>query len=101
MQLTPLLCSAHRAQVGVGSGIKCGVNLWRARKDIQDLHAAWEHLLTPAQVACRRRELAVRVSLKGHARTHLALRLCFFLLMAVLALAMHALMISVTPLEEL
>jgi 3-ketoacyl-CoA synthase len=87
--------------VGVGSGIKCGVNLWRARRDITDLHPAWEHLLSPAEAACRRRELAVRVSLSGHARTHLWLRLMFFVLMAWLAAGMHLLMITVTPLEEL
>ena len=30
-------------QVGVGSGVKCGVNVWVALRDIDDVHAAWEH----------------------------------------------------------
>jgi len=32
------------AQVGVGSGIKCGVNVWVALRDIQEeVHDAWMH----------------------------------------------------------
>jgi 3-ketoacyl-CoA synthase len=28
-------------QIGVGSGIKCGVNVWRAVRDIHDVQDAW------------------------------------------------------------
>jgi hypothetical protein len=31
-------------QVGVGGGMKCGVALWVALKDIKDPHACWDHL---------------------------------------------------------
>lgn len=31
-------------QVGVGSGVKCGVNLWRARRDVHEVHDAWKHV---------------------------------------------------------
>jgi len=31
-------------QVGVGSGVKCGVNLWKAKRDVHEVHEAWEHV---------------------------------------------------------
>jgi hypothetical protein len=31
-------------QVGVGGGMKCGVALWVALRDIKDDHACWDHL---------------------------------------------------------
>jgi 3-ketoacyl-CoA synthase len=30
-------------QVGVGSGVKCGVCVWRAARDVRDVHCAWSH----------------------------------------------------------
>jgi len=30
-------------QVGLGSGPKCGVNVWCALRDIHDAHDAWAH----------------------------------------------------------
>lgn len=33
-------------QVGVGSGIKCGVNIWRALRPVRDAHDAWAHRLS-------------------------------------------------------
>jgi hypothetical protein len=29
-------------QIGVGSGVKCGVAVWRALRDVHEPHAAWE-----------------------------------------------------------
>ncbi|KAG2493794.1 hypothetical protein HYH03_008014 [Edaphochlamys debaryana] len=34
-------------QVGVGSGVKCGVNVWQALRDVHEVHPAWAHLRTP------------------------------------------------------
>jgi len=31
-------------QVSVGTGVKAGVNVWRALRDVKDTHLAWEHL---------------------------------------------------------
>lgn len=31
-------------QIGMGGGMKAGVNMWRALRDVQDHHAAWSHL---------------------------------------------------------
>jgi len=31
-------------QVGVGSGLKCGVNLWVACRDIWEMHNSWKHV---------------------------------------------------------
>jgi len=31
-------------QVSVGTGVKAGVNVWKALRDIQEAHPAWEHL---------------------------------------------------------
>jgi 3-ketoacyl-CoA synthase len=28
-------------QIGVGSGIKCGVNVWKAVRDVHDVQDAW------------------------------------------------------------
>eukprot|EP00877_Chromochloris_zofingiensis_P010096 jgi/Chrzof1/533/Cz01g19090.t1_LCKAS2 len=30
-------------QIGVGSGIKCGVNVWQAVRDVRDVQDAWAH----------------------------------------------------------
>jgi 3-ketoacyl-CoA synthase len=31
-------------QIGMGGGMKAGVNMWRALRDVQDHHLAWAHL---------------------------------------------------------
>lgn len=31
-------------QAGVGGGMKAGINIWQALKDIKDVHPAWEHV---------------------------------------------------------
>lgn len=31
-------------QVSVGTGVKAGVNVWRALRDVKETHPAWEHL---------------------------------------------------------
>jgi 3-ketoacyl-CoA synthase len=31
-------------QIGMGGGMKAGVNVWRALRDVQDEHLAWCHL---------------------------------------------------------
>ncbi|GMH38224.1 hypothetical protein BSKO_06108 [Bryopsis sp. KO-2023] len=31
-------------QIGVGSGVKCGVNIWKAKRDIHEVHDAWKHV---------------------------------------------------------
>ncbi|KAG2441030.1 hypothetical protein HXX76_003883 [Chlamydomonas incerta] len=38
-------------QVGVGSGIKCGVNVWKALRDIHEVHDAWAHRAAAAAAA--------------------------------------------------
>lgn len=35
------------AQVGVGSGVKCGLCVWKAERDIHEEHTAWQHRITP------------------------------------------------------
>ncbi|MEW5309620.1 MAG: hypothetical protein WDW38_001498 [Sanguina aurantia] len=42
-------------QIGMGSGIKCGVNVWQALRDVHDLHPAWAHKLTADQIAVLRK----------------------------------------------
>ncbi|GAX83842.1 hypothetical protein CEUSTIGMA_g11266.t1 [Chlamydomonas eustigma] len=36
-------------QIGLGSGIKVGVNVWKAVRDINDVHVAWQHRIPPEQ----------------------------------------------------
>lgn len=31
-------------QAGVGGGMKAGINIWRALRDITDVHPAWAHV---------------------------------------------------------
>lgn len=31
-------------QIGMGGGMKAGVNVWRALRDVHDVHNAWRHL---------------------------------------------------------
>lgn len=31
-------------QIGMGGGMKAGVNVWRALRDVQEDHLAWRHL---------------------------------------------------------
>jgi hypothetical protein len=31
-------------QIGMGGGMKAGVNIWCALRDVQDSHPAWQHL---------------------------------------------------------
>jgi len=31
-------------QIGMGGGMKAGVNIWRALRDVSDNHLAWRHL---------------------------------------------------------
>lgn len=42
-------------QIGVGSGIKCGVNVWRAVRDVHDVQDAWRHRATSPDVLRQRR----------------------------------------------
>ena len=38
-------------QLGVGGGMKAGSNVWRAVRDVQVPHRAWQHLSSPVQEA--------------------------------------------------
>jgi len=31
-------------QIGMGSGMKAGVAVWQAMRDVRDVHSAWRHL---------------------------------------------------------
>jgi predicted NBD/HSP70 family sugar kinase len=43
-------------QLGIGSGVKCGVNIWRALRDVHDVQDAWAHrVVDPAPLRGRRR----------------------------------------------
>jgi 3-ketoacyl-CoA synthase len=42
-------------QIGVGSGIKCGVNVWKAVRDVHDVQDAWAHRATDPSVLKQRR----------------------------------------------
>lgn len=65
-------------QIGVGSGIKCGVNVWRAVRDIHDVQDAWAHRATDPSVLERRGRNSSSLST--------VITLAFFLLLAAVAL---------------
>lgn len=67
-------------QIGVGSGIKCGVNVWTALRNIDDFHSAWEHRLTDD----RRAALASRRVLSARLGSVLLLLALLVLLAAVI-----------------
>ncbi|EFJ44710.1 hypothetical protein VOLCADRAFT_95052 [Volvox carteri f. nagariensis] len=78
-------------QIGVGSGMKCGVNVWRALRDVYELHEAWAHRVSPEQRASLELRGAVDVA---HGWSHMSLRALFAVLMVLLAAAMHWLMLQ-------
>ncbi|KAF8071135.1 CUT1 [Scenedesmus sp. PABB004] len=65
-------------QIGVGSGIKCGVNVWTALRDIHDVQDAWAHRATDPSVLRARRGRASAVAA--------LLRVLLFAVVAALAL---------------
>ncbi|KAF5841900.1 FAE1/Type III polyketide synthase-like protein-domain-containing protein [Dunaliella salina] len=67
-------------QVGVGSGIKCGVNYWQALRDVDDLHEAWQHRASPERLA----QLNAPAVDGRHAMVHMAMRVIFMLVMGVI-----------------
>ncbi|KAJ9510740.1 hypothetical protein QJQ45_027645 [Haematococcus lacustris] len=81
-------------QVGVGSGIKCGVNVWKALRDVKDVHEVWETYVPPEQAAAARAARARPIlHVDGaHAGRHLAMRALFMVLMLALLLALHTLL---------
>ncbi|KAG1679934.1 hypothetical protein FOA52_006998 [Chlamydomonas sp. UWO 241] len=82
-------------QIGVGSGIKCGVNIWQAKRDISDVHRAWEHRVAPerAAAAASAKPPLRFVDTSGFASSHLFSRAVFVLLMALLAGTLHVYML--------
>jgi hypothetical protein len=44
-------------QIGLGGGMKCGVNVWRALRDTADIHPAWEVRARAAPRAALRLDL--------------------------------------------
>lgn len=76
-------------QVGVGSGIKCGVNVWRAVRPIRDVHQAWEHRLTEQEKTSIISTNRIRTVSRSQGMLHIALRLMFMLLMCVIMMALH------------
>ncbi|KAJ9526545.1 hypothetical protein QJQ45_017686 [Haematococcus lacustris] len=81
-------------QVGVGSGIKCGVNVWKALRDVKEVHEVWEECVTQDQAAAARAARALRQPhVDGaHAGRHLATRGVFLLLLLALLLLLHSLL---------
>ncbi|KAG1670362.1 hypothetical protein FOA52_000122 [Chlamydomonas sp. UWO 241] len=82
-------------QIGVGSGIKCGVNIWQATRDIGDVHRAWEHRVAPEHAAAAATTKSQRcfVDTSGLARSHMFSRAVFVLLMALLVGTLHVYML--------
>ncbi|KAG2499531.1 hypothetical protein HYH03_002477 [Edaphochlamys debaryana] len=72
-------------QVGVGSGMKSGVNVWQALRDVREVHPAWAHLLSPEQQQRLGRQVDV-----SHALRHMMGRLMLALALAALAIALGA-----------
>lgn len=76
-------------QVGVGSGVKCGVNVWQAKRDIHDIHKVWEHSLDPEEV----KRVKARASIDHYyGAARLAHRLVFLALLLMFLLVVHMVM---------
>jgi 3-ketoacyl-CoA synthase len=45
-------------QVGVGSGVKCGICVWKANRDVSDYHGGWHSL-----ICLHRRPMHLRTSM--------------------------------------
>eukprot|EP00878_Enallax_costatus_P025025 GHUV01026745.1.p1 GENE.GHUV01026745.1~~GHUV01026745.1.p1 ORF type:complete len:231 (+),score=90.46 GHUV01026745.1:292-984(+) len=63
-------------QIGVGSGVKCGVNVWTAVRDVHDVQDAWAHRATDSSVLKQRRS-------RSNIGSHLVMLALFVLFAAV------------------
>lgn len=75
--------------MGVGSGVKCGLNVWQALREVRDVQPAWEHRLSAEEAERVRKDWARQYGrggsgVAGAMRTLLLLAL-FVLLLAVVA----------------
>ncbi len=46
-------------QIGVGSGVKVGVCVWKALREVRDVHSCWEHCVSSEErkaLVARRRD---------------------------------------------
>ncbi|GLC33182.1 Chitin synthase, class 2 [Pleodorina starrii] len=73
-------------QIGVGSGIKVGVNQWRALRDIEDVHDAWR---IRAEAGDR-----TRLANVSHGGLHIGLRLLSLAILALLVALLYRLFIA-------
>ncbi|KAG2486931.1 hypothetical protein HYH03_014430 [Edaphochlamys debaryana] len=74
-------------QIGVGSGIKCGVNVWKALRTVEEVHDAW----------AMRAEAGDRTRLPdvSHGLRHVGLRLIGWALLGLLLALSYAIMARV------
>eukprot|EP00798_Chlamydomonas_sp_ICE-L_P023266 gene23266-30495_t len=75
-------------QVGVGSGVKCGVNVWQAVRDIDACHEVFEHRMSDS-----RKQLVATKRKQGHFHVRQTILLTTsLLLLAALALVIAILL---------
>ncbi|KXZ56245.1 hypothetical protein GPECTOR_1g213 [Gonium pectorale] len=79
--------------VGVGSGIKCGVCVWKAQRDIEDVHEAWR---MRAEAGDRVRLADVR-----HGGLHVGLRLLSLAILALLLALLYRVFVAAGGLPSL
>jgi len=72
-------------QVGVGSGVKCGVNLWKAKRDVHEVHDAWRHVW---EKNGRRREVST-TKIRPRMPRSLHMLLHLFTLIVFIAVAVY------------
>ncbi|GIL44643.1 hypothetical protein Vafri_2162 [Volvox africanus] len=73
-------------QIGVGSGIKCGVNVWRAMRNIEDVHDAWR---MRAEAGDR-----TRLANVSHGSLHITLRLLSLAILALLVALLYRIFVA-------
>ena len=65
-------------QIGMGGGMKAGINIWRSLRDNRDNHMAWRHLNgvpvtggdgSPAQQYCRVSQFGTFMFMLNHVTT--------------------------------
>jgi len=79
---------ARILQVGVGSGVKCGVNVWHALHPIRDVQPAWAARLSPTELEAAEKAKA-RLRRGGRSASDMALTALLVALVAVLLAALY------------
>jgi hypothetical protein len=78
-------------QVGVGSGVKCSVSVWRALRDVRDVQPAWEQRLSAEEVQqASRSAVSLSQRMRSVHRMNVASNMVLFVFLAAIVVFIAA-----------